>query len=176
MTVLAGVLTALAVLVLIAAPRRQVLHASIDPPTPAVEIADVATLLALALRSGRGTTDAIAAVAERVGGRLGADLATVVAAHGWGMTDEQAWALVDPAWEPVARAFLLAGAAGLPPSTTLASAAHDIRRAEEHRLEVESERLGVRLVLPLGATFLPAFVATTVVPVVGALAGSILAG
>lgn len=144
--------------------------------TPAVEIADVADLLALVLASGRGVLPAMATVAERTGGRLGADLAVVDAARGWGLTDDQAWRMVDAAWQPVARALVLAEAAGVPPSTTLAAAAEDIRRAEDHRLEVATERLGVRLVLPLGLTFLPAFVATTVVPVVGALAATILAG
>ncbi|WP_169316269.1 type II secretion system F family protein [Mobilicoccus pelagius] len=145
-------------------------------PTPAVEIADVADLLTLVLLSGRGVTSALTVVSDRLGGRLGADLGVVVAARAWGLDDEHAWATVDPAWEPVARALVLAEAAGVPPSTTLAAAAEDIRRTEEHRLEVATERLGVRLVLPLGLTFLPAFVATTVVPVVSALAGTVLRG
>lgn len=145
-------------------------------PTPVVEIADVADLLALVLLSGRGVTESMSVVAERVGGRLGADLAIVVAARAWGLDDERSWEMVDPAWQPIARALVLADAAGVPPSSTLASAAEDIRRAEEHRLEVASERLGVRLVLPLGLTFLPAFVATTVIPVVAALAAEVLRG
>ena len=145
-------------------------------PTPAVEIADVADLLALVLLSGRGVTEAMSVVGDRVGGRLGADLAVVVAARSWGLDDERSWQTVDPAWQPIARALVLADAAGVPPSSTLTSAAEDIRRAEEHRLEVASERLGVRLVLPLGLTFLPAFVATTVIPVVAALAAEVLQG
>lgn len=178
MSVLAGVFAVL-LIALVAPPAARparVIHRPAPPPTPAVEIADVAELLALALASGRGTTESLEAVAARIGGRPAADLGTVVAATGWGMSDQQAWALVDRAWQPVARAFLLAGAAGLPPSTTLKTAAQDIRRAEAHRLAAESERLGVRLVLPLGVTFLPAFVLSTIVPVVGALAAVVLAG
>jgi len=143
-------------------------------PTPTLEIADVADLLALVLLSGRGVTSAMSVVSERVGGRLGSDLAVVVAACAWGLEDERAWSAVDPAWQPVARALVLAEAAGVPPSLTLAEAAEDIRRAEDHRLEVASERVGVRLVLPLGLTFLPAFVFTTVIPVVAALAHEVL--
>lgn len=177
-SVLAGLLAAGAV-VLVTAGRRSRLHRLLptrdERPTPVSEIADVADLLALVLRSGRGVVDAMSIVSERVGGRLGADLAVVVAARGWGLPEAQAWGLVDPAWQPLARALVLAEAAGVPPSSTLTEAAEDIRRAEDHRLDVETERLGVRLVLPLGLTFLPAFVLTTVVPVVSSLAGDVLA-
>lgn len=174
--VLAAVALAGAVLLGGAGGRRHRRLLRRQPPsaTPAVEVADVADLLALALASGCGVGAAMTAVAEAVPGRLGDDLAMVVAAHGWGLSDGRAWGLLDPGWQPVARALVLAEAAGVPPSTTLASAAQDIRRREAHRLTVASERLGVRLVLPLGATFLPAFVATTVIPVVAALADQVL--
>lgn len=155
--------------------RARLLRKPERPPTPAVEIAEVADLLALALTSGCGISAAMRTVAQAHPGRLGDDLAMVVAARAWGMPEDRAWRTVDEAWQPVARALMLAEAAGVPPSTTLAAAAEDIRREEQHRLEVATERLGVRLVLPLGATFLPAFVATTVVPVVGALTHTVLA-
>jgi tight adherence protein B len=41
------------------------------------------------------------------------------------------------------------------------------------RVEVETAKLSVRLVLPLGLAFLPAFVLLTVVPVVTAVATSL---
>ena len=169
-----------AVLLLLAdgTPRRvrRLIETAPERPVPVVDIAEVAELLALALSSGRGVSDSMSAVAQQGGGRLGVDLAMVVAARSWGLPEDDAWRLLDHAWQPLARALVLAQAAGVPPSTTLAAAAEDIRRAEQHRLDVAVERLGVRLVLPLGATFLPAFVATTVVPVVGAMAASILTG
>ncbi|HEX2706134.1 MAG TPA: hypothetical protein VHM65_10275 [Candidatus Lustribacter sp.] len=49
--------------------------------------------------------------------------------------------------------------------------ADDTARADE-----AAARLGVRLVLPLGLAFLPAFGLTTVVPIVVALAGQLLSG
>jgi pilus assembly protein TadC len=49
-----------------------------------------------------------------------------------------------------------------------------VRRAEEQRLEVATATLGVRIVLPLGLLFLPAFILTTVAPIVLALAQQVL--
>ena len=51
----------------------------------------------------------------------------------------------------------------------LVDAAADLRREAVADVEVRAARLGVRLVLPLGLAYLPAFVLITVVPVVLAL-------
>jgi hypothetical protein len=56
----------------------------------------------------------------------------------------------------------------------LARAAGEVRRAERQRLDVATATLGVRIVLPPGLVFLPAFVLTTVVPIVLALAHQVL--
>jgi pilus assembly protein TadC len=69
----------------------------------------------------------------------------------------------------------MAATAGVPPADVLARAAEEVRRAEQQRLEVATATLGVRIVLPLGLVFLPAFVLTTVVPIVLALAHQVLA-
>jgi pilus assembly protein TadC len=68
----------------------------------------------------------------------------------------------------------MAATAGIAPADVLEQASQEIRRAEEQRLEVATARLGVRVVLPLGLLFLPAFVLTTVVPIVMALAAQVL--
>lgn len=153
---------------------QAVLRRPVEDDVGAVDIADVADLLALALTSGRGVTEAMETVAAVVGGRLGRDLSVVVAAGRWGVDEAATWDLVDPAWRPVARALVLAEAAGVPPATTLVSAADDIRRREAHRLAAAVERLSVHLVLPLGLTYLPAFILTTVLPLVGALGRDLL--
>ena len=70
--------------------------------------------------------------------------------------------------------------ANLGPATEQAFARAGIHSAEELRARASSEldarvsALGVRLVLPLGLAFLPAFILTTVVPFVIALAASVL--
>lgn len=145
-----------------AGPRRAVV--------PVAEVAGVIDLLALALRGGVGLVEAMEAVAKRVGGPLGLHLQTVAAAGRWGVEDAAAWASIPAAWQPAARALRMAATAGVPPADALVRAAGDVRRAEEHRLEVATATLGVRIVLPLGLLFLPAFILTTVVPIVLALA------
>ena len=141
---------------------------------PVAAVAGVIDLLALTLRGGAGLVEAMEAVAARVGGPLGLHLQTVAAAGRWGVDDATAWASVPPAWQPAARALRMAATAGVPPADLLVRAAEEVRRAEQQRLEVATATLGVRIVLPLGLVFLPAFVLTTVVPIVLALARQVL--
>lgn len=141
---------------------------------PVAEVAGVIDLLALTLRGGAGLVEAMEAVAIRVGGPLGLHLQTVAAARRWGVEDATAWASIPSAWRPAARALRMAASAGVPPADVLARAAGEVRRAEQQRLEVATATLGVRIVLPLGLVFLPAFVLTTVVPIVLALAQQVL--
>jgi len=141
---------------------------------PAADVAGVIDLLALTLRGGVGLVEAMETVAGRVGGLLGLHLQTVAAARRWGVEDATAWASVPSAWQPAARALRMAATAGVPPADVLARAADEVRRAEQQRLEVATATLGIRIVLPLGLAFLPAFVLTTVVPIVLALAHQVL--
>ena len=141
---------------------------------PAADVAGVIELLALTLRGGAGLAEAMEAVAVRVGGPLGLHLQTVAAAGRWGVDDAAAWASVPSAWQPAARALRMANRAGVPPANALVGAADEVRRAEQQRLEVATATLGIRIVLPLGLVFLPAFILTTVVPVVLALAKEVL--
>lgn len=78
-------------------------------------------------------------------------------------------------WSALIRALRMADAAGIPPAGPLRRAAADLRARRLHRLEVATGRLRVQVVLPLGLCFLPAFVLTTVVPVVLALAARVSA-
>ena len=139
-----------------------------------LEVPDVLDLVALALDAGVGTTTALRAAADRVPGAAGTELRTVVAALERGLPDESAWAAAPPRWEPAGRALQLAARAGVPPAGLLRRAAEDIRAERLGQVETATARLGVRLVLPLGLAFLPAFVLTTVVPVILALAGALL--
>jgi Flp pilus assembly protein TadB len=138
------------------------------------DVANAIELLGLALRGGTGLVEAIEAVAGQLGGPLREDLETVTAALRWGVGDRAAWSSVPSAWQPAARALRMAAEVGVAPAELLQRAAEDMREAEQQRLGIAAARLGVRVVLPLGLAFLPAFVLTTVVPVVLALAQQVL--
>lgn len=140
---------------------------------PEVAISEVMELLALAIATGSAVVPAIEAVATVGGERRGAELARVAAALAWGYED-RAWAAAGAEWAPVHRALSLAQRAGVPPADLLATAAADLRRDGAARLETAAARLGVRLVVPLGLLFLPAFILTTVIPIVLALATGVL--
>jgi len=142
---------------------------------PVAEVAGVIELLALTLRAGVGLVEAMEAVADRIGGPLGLHLQTVAAARRWGVDDATAWASIPSAWQPAARALRMAASAGVPPADALVCAAQEVRRAEQQRLEMATATLGIRVVLPLGLVFLPAFILTTVVPIVLALAQQLAA-
>jgi hypothetical protein len=156
-------------------------HRSVDADTrvvrtgvPVADIAGVIELLALTLRGGVGLVEAMEAVASHVDGVLGMHLRTVAAASRWGVEDATAWASVPAAWQPAARALRIAASAGVPPADALVSAAVELRRSEQQRLEVATATLGIRIVLPLGLVFLPAFILTTVMPIVIALTRQVL--
>ncbi|MBK7721083.1 MAG: type II secretion system F family protein [Austwickia sp.] len=151
------------------AARRQ------SPATaPVSELAEVAELLAMALTGGCGVTEAVELVGDLYPGVLGAHLRTVAAAARWGLEGAARWDAVPAEWAPVRNALALADEAGIPPAQALTTAAEDIRRREAHRIEVAAARFGAKAVLPLGLAFLPAFVLTTIVPVVFLLARDLL--
>lgn len=133
-------------------------------------VAAAVDLLALALQGGGGVVEAVESVASLSTGHVARQLRTVSAAMRWGMEPAEAWSTVSPIWQAAARALVMSASAGVPPGDLLTRAATDLRRVEKQRLEIATSRLGVRLVLPLGLAFLPAFVLTTVVPLVLALA------
>lgn len=131
---------------------------------------EVLDLLSLALGGGADVQSAVQQVAAVVGGPAGRELGAVRAALAWGLEEDAAWGQAPLHWAPARRALALAATAGVPPAQLLTDAAADLRRDALAGIEVATARLSVRLVLPLGLAFLPAFLLTTVVPVVLALA------
>lgn len=131
-------------------------------------------LLAVALQSGCGVVEAVEQVADVGADAAAGELAVVAAALRWGLPEAQAWSLVDPRWARAELSLRLAARSGVAPSSMLLDGADDVRTARLAQVDVGAARVGVRLVLPLGAAFLPAFVLTTVVPVVLALTRQVL--
>ena len=143
-------------------------------PATAHHVADALVLLSLALRSGMGQREALERVALASDGKVASHLRTVAAALRWGRPGREAWGYVPGVWRPAALAWELAEAAGAAPAELVEEAAWRIRDGEDRRLQAAAGRAGVRLVLPLGLASLPAFVCTAVVPVVLALAHTVL--
>lgn len=130
--------------------------------------------LALALQGGSGLQPALHEVAAASPGTTRTELMAVAAAMAWGLPHDAAWAHAPERWEPARRALMLASRAGVAPTPMLTAAATDLRRDQVARVDEATAGLSVKLVLPLGLAFLPAFVLTTVVPVVLALAATVL--
>lgn len=151
-------------------------------PPDAESVAGALVLLALAYRSGLATWQVLESTADAIDGRstgvspAAADLRQVAAALRWGASDVEAWASVGPRWAGAAHAVVIAHAAGIAPGPVLLTAADDLNRAAVERLELAAAKVGVRLVAPLGLVLLPAFCLTTVVPLVIALARTMLVG
>lgn len=133
---------------------------------PVSDVAVAVALLGLTVRSGRGLVGSLEAVASIRSLTAGADLATVGAALRWGADEAEAWAHVDPCWAAVAQVWGVAQRVGAAPADLLLAAAERVSSAEGARVARSVQRSGVWLVLPLGVCFLPAFILTTIVPVV----------
>lgn len=145
-------------------------------PEHVLSVAGALDLMALALGSGVPLVTAVEVVADRSGPVVAGQLRQVVAALRWGVAEAKAWDGLPAIWRPAGQAVALAGTAGVPPAGLLRRAAADMRRAEQRRVEEATGRLSVLVVIPLGLCFLPAFALLTVVPVIAALAGDLLAG
>lgn len=143
-------------------PRRERPETEASP----LAVAYAMELLALALAGGAPTVVALETVAQAGNGPASTALSRVAAALRWGVGDAGAWASVSSVWMPAASAFTLAARAGAAPSALLRQGAADLRAAESERVAVAGAKAGVRIVLPLGLCFLPAFVLLTVVPLV----------
>lgn len=136
------------------------------------DVADASVLLALALQSGRGLAQALDEVAGVAAPGAAEDLTRVGAALRWGRPMGEAWAYARGVWGPTATAFVVADAVGAPSAGVLLDAATTLRETEARRLEQAGGTAAVMLVLPLGLCFLPAFVATAVIPLVAVLIGT----
>lgn len=128
-------------------------------------------LLVAALSAGRPPGQAMAAVADAVGGPLGTDLSAIAARLELGADPIRVWHDVskDPVLGPVGRSFRRASQSGASVTTVLARCVEDLRRRRHTEANRVARSAGVRTAAPLGLCFLPAFIVVGVVPtVVGA--------
>lgn len=151
-----GIASMIGGLALILAGRRwtQRLVAEAEPPPPTAGLA--LDLLAVAAAGGRSPEAAVALVERSL------------AAAGLDVGDNERCAL--------AALVRLSRQAGAPLGELARAEAQDARADSRAHARQSAERLGVRLMLPLGACILPAFLLLGVVPVLLAIISSTLEG
>jgi hypothetical protein len=143
---------------------------------PAVDVQVVLELVAAALRSGAGVPRALKATGAAVGGADGVVLTRAGHALVLGAAWERAWTGVPGELDPMVRALRGAWLDGAAPGEALRAAGEEVRHERRADARTAAARLGVRLVLPLGTCYLPAFVLVGLVPVLLALGIDLLAG
>lgn len=132
-------------------------------------VAEGLDLMSLALMGGGSVAAAATSVGRVLPGELGAQLSVVGTRLEQGLDAGSAWRDAGEHWQPARQCLELAALAGVAPGEALGRAAQDLRRDAVARVDVAAARLGVLLVVPLGLAFLPAFVLTTIVPLVVSL-------
>lgn len=145
-----------------------------DPP--GVDLQVVLSLVAAALTAGAGVPRALGATGGAVGGPLGSALRRAARALVLGADWDRAWAGAPAALTPMVRALRGAWLDGAAPGEALRAAGDEVQHERRSAARTAAARLGVRLVLPLGACYLPAFVLVGLVPVLLALGIDLLAG
>ncbi|MEV7973665.1 type II secretion system F family protein [Cellulomonas sp. NPDC089187] len=171
---LAAALVLVAVLLWTGGPRRSVRvdAAPVDQTVTVVDPAAVLDLIAVAIESGADLPRALAVVGDAVDAVAGDRLRRVSAGLLLGAEWSAAWGQdPPPAVRPVMGALGSAWTTGASAVPALRAAAVEERQQRRRRAREASSRLGVRLVVPLGVCFLPAFVLVGVVPVVMSLVG-----
>jgi hypothetical protein len=133
-------------------------------------------LLGAALRAGAGVPRALHAAGSAVGGLDGEALVRVSDALRLGADWDTAWRDAPHRLSPVRRGLRGAWVDGAAPGEALRAAAEELRHERRSASRTAAARLGVRLVLPLGACFLPAFVLVGLVPVLLALGVDLMSG
>lgn len=134
--------------------------------TPAgVDVAVLLDLADAALVSGASVPAALVALGEVVAGEDGRALRRAGSALSLGAGWSEAWNGTPTAFTALAGALEPAWVDGMPAGPLLRQAADRIRADRSRDAHEAAARLGVRLVLPLGLCFLPAFVLLGLVPV-----------
>ncbi|MBO3088345.1 type II secretion system F family protein [Cellulomonas dongxiuzhuiae] len=133
----------------------------------------VLDVCAAAVRGGAPVPTALVVTGRHLGEEEGDALVRAGTALGLGAPWEAAWAGAPPSIAELARALRVGWDAGASPAPQLRAAAAGLRREHRARVRAAAGALGVRLTLPLGLCFLPAFVLLGLVPVVLGLAGDL---
>lgn len=157
-----------------ARPVRRALRRRVAPAKDGADAALLLDLVAAAMAGGAHPAGALRVVGEAVGGEDGRALRGVADRMALGADEASAWDDAPAALAPLRHALALCAATGAPAARLLTERADDVRRRRQRDQLVAAQRLGVRVVLPLGLCALPGFAAWGVVPVVLGLARDLL--
>jgi len=133
----------------------------------------VGALMGAAVRSGLDVRGALDQVGRACGGDA-ESLCTVAAALGIGVNWDEAWQGAPPRFEGLARALAPAWHRGASPVDSLAALSEALLDRASAAGESAAAELGVRIALPLALCLMPAFILTGIVPLLVALAGSVM--
>jgi pilus assembly protein TadC len=149
--------------------RKERLAATADLPLGA-------DLLAAALRAGAPLDRAAGAVAEALGGPLGARLRRTARSLRLGAEPAEAWAHLAGVTgaERLIAAAVRSSASGGALAGALGRLADDLRADRAVAAEAAAQRAGVLIVLPLGLCFLPAFLLAGLVPILISVLADVL--
>lgn len=139
-----------------------------------LDVAVLLDLLEAACAAGSSVPGALDAVGAAAGGARGSALVAAARSLSAGAPWREAWAVADPALVPVAVALRPSWEDGVAPTGALRATAAHLRRERQTAALEAAGRLGVRLVLPLAACHLPAFVLVGLLPVLISVGGATL--
>ncbi|WP_243388805.1 pilus assembly protein [Bifidobacterium simiarum] len=134
-------------------------------------------LIAVAVRQGSSIPRALQIIGAVSGTRLGDDMVHVASALNRGVEWNSAWSVVSPRGRQAENLEVLRNTLepswrhGVSPLLRIAAQVEQIDRDERQYIEREAAGLSVRLLMPMGLCFLPAFILIGVVPSIAAFAG-----
>jgi len=136
----------------------------------AADVPDVVDLFVLAVGAGLTVALAVATVARRAAGPLGAELRRVCdeVTVGRRLADalDDVPARAGEAVRPLVAALVASERYGAPLTSSLERLAGDVRRQRRRRAEEAARRIPVKLLFPLVGCTLPAFALLTVAPLI----------
>ncbi len=143
-------------------------------PSREVDVAVLLDLLEAACAAGSSVPGALEAVGAAADGARGRALAAAAEQLAKGSAWWEAWSGCETALMPVAAALRPSWEEGVAPTGALRATAAHLRRERQAVALAAAGRLGVRLVLPLAACHLPAFVLVGLLPVLISVGGAAL--
>ena len=166
--------------IMLSRPVRSVLE-SRGMPSAATQVSPslplVLEMLIVAIRQGSSISTALHTLGILIGGPFGDGLLRVTGALHRGTSWSEAWSLVlsdaqcGVAFQHIDRALEDSWRYGQSPISTLQTAIDGIRASQQSDIERGAARLSVRLLLPTGFCFLPAFIFIGVIPAIASMIG-----